>query len=353
MKGYIENLIYGKDVFVGVDLHRRHWHVTVRTESEEVFSGSIRGEWEALRDVLVRFKGRARVKVVYEAGYFGFWLYDRLVEWGCECVVTPPSLLPQESGNRVKTDKRDSGKLAFMLGKEMLKEVWVPSKQERYHRQVARRRRQLIGDRVRTQNRIKSDLRFHGVPFPEIQGKWSRAFIENLHRIRFGDRFMQQSFGRLLEQFEFLSKLIDEQTRLLKELSQTELYEERVRILQSAPGIGVISAMEILLELQDVARFRRSCELAAYVGLTPSQHSSGDRVRMGRISRVGKGSVRSTLVESAWVLVRKDEAMREKYETLKARCGAKRAIVAVARIFLLRLRRMLLDNQPYALGLIG
>jgi transposase len=353
MKAYLRNMLKSNGkVFVGVDLHRRQWHVTGRTEEEEVFSQTIKGEWEALRDVLVEVKDCARVAVVYEAGYFGFWLHDRLVEWGCECVVTPPSLLPRESGNRVKTDRRDSAKLAFMLAKGMLKEVWVPTKQERYHRQVARRRRQLIGDRIRVQNRIKADLRFHGIPFPDVRGKWSRAFVENLHCIGFGDRFMQESFRRLLEQFDFLTKQIDEQTRLLRELSQAEPYRERVKILQSAPGIGVISAMEIVLELQDVARFRRACELAAYVGLTPSQYSSGDKVRMGRISRVGKPSVRATLVESAWVLIQKDGAMRDKYEALKARCGGKRAIVAIARIFLLRLRRMLLDNQPYALGLV-
>jgi len=354
MKGYIKKLIEGKDVFVGVDLHRERWHITMRTGDDEVFSGSVPGEWEALRDLLLRFKDHARkVKVVYEAGYFGFWLHDRLVGWGCECIVTPPSLLPQESGNRVKTDKRDSAKLALMHAKGMLKAVWVPSKTERYHRQVTRRRRQLVEDRVRTQNRIKAELRCFGIAFPETKSKWSREFVLSLHRIRFDDRFMRQSFGCLLEELEFLSKLINDQTRLLKELSETEPYKERVKILRSAPGIGLISSMEILLELCDVARFRRGSELAAYVGLTPSQYSSGDKVRMGRITRVGKSNLRGVLVECSWILIAKDPAMREKYESLKARCGGKRAIVAIARIFLLRLRRMLLDGNCYAMGLVS
>lgn len=354
MKGYLRNLIEGKDIFVGVDLHARMWHVSVMTKEDEVFSGSVPANWEALRDLLLRYKDHVRkIKVVYEAGFFGFWLHDRLVSWGCECVVTPPSLLPQESGNRVKTDKRDSRKLALMLSKGMLKAVWVPSRQELCHRQVARRRRQLIGDRVRTQLRIKSELRFLGYPFPEIRGKWSRTFVENLRRIHFDNRFMQESFGRLLEHLEFLNKLIDEQTHLLKELSETELYKERVTILRSAPGIGLIAAMEILLELQDMTRFRRATELAAYVGLTPSQYSSGDKVRMGRISRVGKSALRGVLVECAWTLIRKDPAIAEKYESLKARCGGKRAVVAITRIFLLRLRRMLLDGNHYAMGLVS
>jgi transposase len=231
--------------------------------------------------------------------------------------------------------------------------VWVPSRRQLYHRQVVRTRQQLMGDRIRVQNRIKAQLRFYGHPFPRECGNWSKEYVRQLWEVDFGDRFMQESFKRLLEQYEFLMKQIGEQTRLLRELSECEDHREQVQILRSAPGIGLISAMEILLELHDVSRFRRGAELAAYVGLTPSQYSSGENTRMGRITRAGKGKVRAALVEASWLLIRKDPAMKEKYETLRARRGGKRAIVAVARILLLRLRRMLLDRRPYAVGLVG
>jgi transposase len=162
MEAYRRRVEEGKAVFVGVDLHRFKWHVTVRAEGEELFSGTIPVHWEALRRLLDRWRG-CSVWVVYEAGYFGFWFYDRVVEYGADCTVTPPSLLPQEYGNRVKTDSRDSRKLSYLLAKGMLRRVWVLSQQERYHRQVVRRRRQLIGDRVRVQNRIKSELQFYGI----------------------------------------------------------------------------------------------------------------------------------------------------------------------------------------------
>jgi transposase len=255
-------------------------------------------------------------------------------------------------GNRVKTDRRDSRKLAHLLAKGMLKRIWVPSEQERGHRQVIRRRRQLIGDRVRIQNRIKSELQFYGIDVGQTRGKWSKVYSEHLRLIRFKDRWMQDSFERLLDEYEFLSAQIVKQIRLVKELSETALYQKRVKILRTVPGIGLIAAMEILLELQDVSRFRRAKELAAYVGLTPSQYSSAEKVRMGRITGIGKSDLRGTLIEVAWFLIRKDAAMREKYERIKTRSGAKRAIVAVARTLLLRTRRMLLDGQPYALGLI-
>jgi len=342
----INKQVHGEELFVGIDLHKHRWHVTVRTADIEIFSSSITGRWQELKKVLNRYNG-CRINAVYEAGYFGFWLFDHLTQYGVDCIVTPPSLIPQEHGNRVKTDRLDSGKLARLLAKGLLKGIWVPSTEERFHRQVIRRRRQLVGDRVRTQNRIKSELCFYGIDLPAPQGQWSQVYFANLQRIKFKDRWMQQSFNQLLEQYDFLCAQIGKQTQLLKQLSRLPLYRDRVKILCSIPGIGVLTAMEILLELQDFSRFRRAEQLAAYVGVTPSQYSSADKIRMGRITGAGKNAVRSALVESCWHLIRKDKAMRKKYEQIKARAGGKRAIVAVSRKLILCIRRLLLDNRPY------
>jgi transposase len=342
----IKKQIQGEELFVGIDLHKHRWHVTIRTFDVVVFSSSIAGRWEDLRRILRRYKN-CRINAVYEAGYLGFWLFDLLTHYGVDCIVTPPSLIPQQYGTRVKTDRLDSRKLAHLLAKGLLKSVWVPSAKERFHRQVIRRRRQLVGDRVRTQNRIKSELCFYGVDLPGPRGKWTQVYFTNLQRIKFKNHWMQQSFNQLLEQYEFLCAQIDKQTQLLKQLAQLPLYRDRVKILRSIPGIGILTAMEILLELQDVSRFRRPEQLAAYVGLTPSQFSSADKIRMGRITGAGKKTVRAALVESCWHLIRKDKAMRKKYEQIKARAGGKRAIVAIARNLLLRIRKMLLDNHRY------
>ena len=336
-------------LFVGIDLHRLRWHITIRTEDIELFSGAIPGQWEALKRLLERYPGY-KIQAVYEAGYFGFWLHDQLEEFGTRCIVTPPSLIPHDYGNHVKTDRKDSRKLAHLLAKGLLKEVWVPSEDERCHRQVIRRRRQLIGDRVRTQNRIKAELRFFGIEIPEPTGRWSQQYLVNLRRVRLHDRWLQESFRHLLELYDFLSEQIKKQTKLLTELADLPYYKERIAILRTVPGIGLIAGMELLLELQDVACFRRADQLAAYVGLTPSQYSSADKVRMGRITAIGKNQLRGTLVEVAWRLIGKDRAMRRKYERIKVRSGSKRAIIAIARMTLLRTRRMLLDGTPYVLG---
>ncbi len=349
MGRYKQTTLKGKSLFVGIDLHKLQWHVTIRTGDVDLFSGSIPGTWDALRKLLDRYP-RTVLQTVYEAGYFGFWLHDKLVEYGAQCIVTPPSLLPVESGNRVKTDRRDSRKLAQLLAKGLLKRVWVPSAEERFHRQVIRRRRQLISDRVRTQCRIKSELCFYGIQIPEATYSWSKAYVLNLYRLKFNNHWMKECFQRLLEEYDFLSDQIRKQTKVLQALAELPLYKERVNILRTVPGIGLIAAMELLLELQDMERFRRADQLAAYVGLTPSQYSSADKVRMGRITAIGKNQLRATLVEVAWRLIAKDRAMRKRYERIKVRAGGKRAIVAIARMTLLRTRRMLLDNKPYVMG---
>ncbi len=337
----------GKEtVFLGIDLHRTTWHVTARTYDQELFTTGIPGRWEALERLLVRFNNR-NIKVVYEAGYFGFWLQHRLSSAGVECIVTPPSLIPQEYGNRVKTDRKDSRKLANLLAKDLLKQVYVPTQEELYHRQVLRRRTQLIQDRVRSQNRIKAELRFYGIDIPTPQGKWSTTYLNNLKRIRFGNRWIQESFDHLIEMYEFLTVQIKKQTNLLLELAKHNRYQQRVKILTSIPGIGVLSAMELLLELIEMERFKKPEQLAAYVGLTPAQYSSGDRVRMGRITGIGKSHLRATLVEASWYLIARDGSMREVYDRIKSRAGGKRAVVGVARRLLLVTRKMLNDGQMY------
>jgi transposase len=112
-------------------------------------------------------------------------------------------------------------------------------------------------------------------------------------------------------------------------------------------------AMEVLLELGDITRFARAKTLGAYVGLTPSQHSSGAHIRLGHITHTGKPTLRALLIQAAWQAIRKDPVLEQRYERLQHRRGGKRAIVGVARQLLGRMRRLLLDHQPYVVGFAG
>jgi transposase len=171
--------------------------------------------------------------------------------------------------------------------------------------------------------------------------------VAALALVQFPDGWAQRSYDRLLTMYRLVTEQLVEQTRLLRELAATERYREPLRLLQTVPGIGVITGMALLLELGEISRFTRADALAAYAGLTPSQYSSGDRIRMGRITGMGNRYLRSLLIEAAWVAVRRDSHLRAVYDRLKQRAGGKRAIVAVARRLLLAARRVLLDQTEY------
>jgi transposase len=342
----------GKSISIGIDVHKLSWRITALSDGEVVMAVTLsRPTYKGFKKLLAPFKD-STVRVAYEASCSGFELYDRLTEDGIECIVTPPSLIPTESGNRVKTDKKDSLKLARLLESNMLKKVWVLTPEQRAHRQLVRTRRQIVNHRSDVMRQIKSLLLFYNVriPFPANQ-QWSGPFVRWLNELEFEHSELTLSLQSLLSLFDYLSNEKKRLTQQVSRLAQTEAYAAKVRLLETVPGIGTLSAMEILVELVDVNRFHTADELASYLGLTPSQYSSGDRVRMGHITHSGNARLRTTLVESSWLLIGKDPAMRHKYEKIKYRRGAKRAIVAVARTLSARVRRILIDQVPYEVGL--
>ena len=337
-----------KMVSIGVDMHKRSWHITALADGEIVLTVSLsRPNYDAFEKLVSHFKGNY-IRIVYEAGPGGFDLYDRLTADGIECIVTPPSLIPTQSGSRVKTDKKDSLKLATLLESNILKKVWVLSPEERAHRQLVRTRRQIVNHRSDVMRQIKSLLLFYSieVPFSSRQ-QWTGPFIRWLHEVELGNKYLNGSLKALVDLFDYLSAEKKRLTHEVIDLGREEKYAKRVKLLKTIPGIGALSAIEILVELQDITRFQTADELAAYLGLTPSQYSSGGHIRMGHITHAGNDRARTTLVESSWLLIGKDPHMRCIYEDIKQRRGGKKAIVAVARNLSIRIRRMLLDQVPY------
>ena len=163
----------GKEVFVGIDVHKESWHVAVRSEAEEVFHGRMASDYRARRKVLKHFSG-SKIKVAYQAGPCGFGLHDRLKEDGVQGIVVPPYLIPIESGNKAKTDKRDSRKLARLLEKNMLKRVYVLIEEDRADRELLRTRRQIGEHRSDVARQIKSKLLFYGIrPRFSVRASWS------------------------------------------------------------------------------------------------------------------------------------------------------------------------------------
>jgi transposase len=346
----VKVLVNGKAVYIGIDVHKEKWHITARADGEEIFHGSMPSEYECLKKFLDRFKD-CKIKVAYEAGPCGFWLYDKLSADGIETIVVPPSLIPVESGNKVKTDKRDSRKLAKLLESSMLKRVYVLTEEDRANRELVRTRRQLMEHRSDVMRQIKSKLLFHGIksPFPR-KDRWSKRYVKWLRELHFEHEVLKASLNTLIDLYEYLGSQVVKISKEVIALSQSDKYSYKVKLLRSVPGIGILIAMELLVELADIERFKTADEIASYMGLTPSEYSTGQYVRQGRITRCGNTRARVCLVESSWHLIVKDPFWRTKYMRLKYRRGAKRAIIAIARNLIIRIRRILLNDEPYMVG---
>jgi transposase len=238
------------------------------------------------------------------------------------------------------------------LASRFLKRVFVLSAQERAHRQLLRTRNQIERHRKQTQAQIKSMLLFHGKSAPAgFLERWSEAHVQWLADMEWEYPALKTSIDALVTLFRHMDAQLKAMNQEIEALAQTDKYRERVALLTQIPGMGVYSAMTILIELQNVERFRRADQLACYLGLTPSQHSTGQRIHLGEITRCGNPRLRTRFVETSWTLIRYDMGERKTYERIKHQTGSgKKAIVAIARRLSLRVRRMLLSHQGYRNG---
>ncbi len=266
-------------------------------------------------------------------------------------MVTPPSLVPNVV-SRVKTDNRDSRKLASMLAGGFLRRIHILTAEERANRQLLRTRNQIERHRWQIQHQIKSILLFHGKKTPEtLKENWSELYVRWIEALEWDYPAIKTSIMALIKLYRELTEQCKVLTKEIEKLAATEKNHERANLLVQIPGIGTFTAMALLIELQDVERFQRAEQLASYVGLTPSQHSSGEKVRIGHITRCGNREVRTRLVESSWTLIRYDADAKATYERIKHQTGSgRKAITAIARRLAIRIRRVLIDKTPYRIN---
>lgn len=347
----VKELVQGKKVFCGIDVHKAHWIICIFCDGEVIENTKLPTDYVKLRFLLLSYSTASEIKIVYEAGFSGFWLCRMLTRDGYNCIVTPPHRIPN-SGSRVKTDKRDAQSLATYLSAGLLKKVKVPPASAEADRRISRLRAQLVKKQTRAKNHIRSFLHLHGFEAPsDIKSKWSKRYLEWLDNLTFefeSDRF---TLTHLLAEYRRIRDESAAVTRHLRSMSKSPAYAANFNHITALRGVGLITGMTFLLELFDFARFKNANHFCSYLGLTPAQYSSGEHVRLGHITRQGNAYLRRVLVESAWTVIRHDPHLREKYDRLKARgANGKKAIVAVARSLAVRLRRCLLDDCDYVVG---
>jgi transposase len=268
------------------------------------------------------------------------------MEQGIDSQVIHAGSIEVAANDRVKTDKRDADKIAAQLEAGRLSGIRVPTSPEEQRRLLSRTREQLVEDRSAIKNKIRMKAHQFGMIQPEDRREMSHAVVKEL---------LQSSPGAewtlVVEAYCAIWKSLDEQIRrleqALKRQAQTDEYEVTYR---SVPGIGALSARILSNELGKMTQFENERQLFSYTGLTPSEHSSGDAIRRGHISKQGNHRLRGLLVEAAWRAIKQDPALSQFFEQLSGRAGKKRAIVAVARKLIGRIRAVFRQQGTYQIG---
>jgi transposase len=339
----------GKDVYIGIDVHKKSYTIYCIFNREKVKSWSMEANPTQLIEQLKDYFPNAQLHSVYEAGFSGYALHRRFKAAGIDNIVVNPGSVETASRDRVKTDKRDAKKLAEQLSDGRLGSIYIPSEEEERSRLLTRLRATIVKDRAPTACRIKSKLFQFGYDDAMLDDKpasteWIKSLKENddypdelKHVI---DYFCNQ-WLTLTDDLKQINKKIALQSKANSKLTALE------NIYKSAPGIGSVSARELSRELGTLEQFSSNKRAYSYLGLTPSESSSGERRRQGGISHCGRPRLRHLLIEVAWRSVAKDTELAEKFTELAYRRGKKRAIVAIARILIGRLRCCLMNGILY------
>ncbi len=288
-------MVESTTVTVGLDVHARSIRLAAVRGDELLEERTLPYDEEAVERLLRRWP---LVRCCYEAGPTGFGLYRHLAGCGIECAVVAPGLVPQRPGDRVKTDPRDARKLARLLAGGLLEPIHVPSPELEAARDLVRAREDARLDRMRDRHRLSKFCLRHGRLLPT--SSWTVIRRKWLGEQRFEHVAEQITFDTYLHAVDLVDARIEALERAIRETAEQEPWRELVARLRCLRGVDTLTALALVAEIGDFSRFRTAAELMAFVGLVPSEHSSGEHRRQGSITKVGNAHVRRLLVESAW-----------------------------------------------------
>ena len=286
--------------YIGLDVHAKTIAIAVAEEGrdEPRFLSTIANDFARLQKVLDRLGPRESLHCAYEAGPTGYGLQRELAKAGIRCDVIAPSKMPKVSGDRVKTDRKDAIRLAHFLRSGNLVAIHVPGEACEAMRDLLRSREDAKRAQLRARHQLSKYLLRHGRRWPK--SNWTRDHHEWIEQQVFDHVAQARVLQESLQAVNECSARIKRYDLLLAELVPETEQAELIGALQAFRGIQLLTAASIAFELGDVRRFKSAKKLMSYVGLTPSEDSSGDRVRRGAITKAGNSGLRRLLVEAAW-----------------------------------------------------
>jgi transposase len=287
--------------YVGIDAHARELHLAVlRWDTSEPAEWTLPNEPRAIERLRRRLEREASgpIECCYEAGPTGYALQRRLTAGRIQCRVIAPSLIPERVGDRIKTDRRDARKLAQLLRANLLTIIQPPSEEAEAVRDIIRARDDARVDLIRSRHRLSKLLLRRGHVYPGTP--WTKRYWEWLPQLE----WPHATERHVVRDYELSIRHVDarlsELDRVIAEVALTPPYQAQVAALRCFRGIDTLIAMTLLAELYDLRRFTHPRALMAFVGLVPSEHSSGGRQSRGGLTRTGNTLVRRMLIQAAW-----------------------------------------------------
>jgi transposase len=346
----------GQTIFCGIDVHKNSWRVNIRNDQFELEDYTQDPcENLLLKHLSKRYPG-ATFQVAYEAGFSGFGIQRSLKSSGVKCLVVNPADVPStDKDKKRKNDQIDARKICRHLSNSSLKSIYIPNIEMEHARSLVRQRARLVKDQTRCKNRIWHLLMFSGLKLDmdKPNDYWSRRFVESIMKLPCQTEALRQTLNTAIEEYLFIRKLVGAATKQIRNLSLQSSLNKTQQLLQSIPGIGLLNSMIILTELQDMKRFKTFDKLCSYAGIVPDSASSGESsITKGMTHRSNK-YLRPAIVESSWVIIRKDPAMLHLYKKYCRTMVANKAIIKISRHLLSRIRYVWTKQVEYEIGIVG
>jgi transposase len=289
--------------FVGLDVHADTIAVAVAEPGGEVRAhGVIPNRLESVRKLIGKLGPAKEIRACYEAGPTGYVLYWQLTQLGVACEVIAPSLVPTKAGDRVKTDRRDAEKLARCYRAGELTAVWVPDAAHEALRDLVRAREAAKKDQLKARHRLGKFLLRHGKR-PEGMKAWTKQHLEWIGtHVKFDQPALEATLRDYLDEVKHVAERIVKLEKAIDEAVRQAPPQIRavVEALQALRGVAQTTAATIVSELGSLCRFESPRQLMGYSGLVAREHSSGNRVQRGSITKTGNAHLRRVLVEAAW-----------------------------------------------------
>ena len=289
--------------YVGLDVHKDTIAVAVALpgRGEPVYRGEMKNQCKSLLRLIRSLSAHGEVvSFCYEAGPCGYGVYREIIETGHHCEVVAPSLIPRRAGERVKTDRRDALMLARLHRSGELTAVWVPDEEQEAVRDLTRAREDMKAIELKARQRLGAFLLRHGRVYREGKSRWTQKHFRWLEEQKFEHPVQQVVFQEYVDTVTEARRRVAGLEAQMREVLERWSLRPVVEGLIALRGVDVVTAMTVLAEVGDLTRFDSARELMSFLGLVPSEHSSGGRRRQGGITKTGNGHVRRVLVEAAW-----------------------------------------------------